>query len=164
MAKDSDDCEFWLPPQFLNDDDDLFTELKGHKNDGRNGLGFGGDYQRGYSSGFYGFGPNSDLSSPVDGSTETESDEEDYITELTRKMSRSTLLDCGLAYENRKVVSGLLFSVFSCFFFVYSYILTNTRLFFSCVYFSFAFKNISGVEFIRFAAINALQCFGWLRL
>lgn len=117
MAKDSDDCEFWLPPQFLNDDDDLFTEMKGRRNDGRNGLGFGGDYQRGYSSGFYGFGPNSDLSSPVDGSTETESDEEDYITELTRKLSRSTLLDSGLAYENRKVVWGLLFSVFSCFFF-----------------------------------------------
>lgn len=102
MAKDSDDCEFWLPPQFLTDDDELFAEFKAPKNDGRNGLGFGADYQRGFSCGFFGFGPNSDLSSPVDGSTETESDEEDYITELTRQISRSTLHDSGLAYENRK--------------------------------------------------------------
>ncbi|KAK9289900.1 hypothetical protein L1049_008061 [Liquidambar formosana] len=57
------------------------------------------------------FGFSSDLSSPVEsvvGSTETESDEEDYLAGLTRQMARSTLDDdsgkpnYGFASENTK--------------------------------------------------------------
>ncbi|KAJ8533008.1 hypothetical protein K7X08_015897 [Anisodus acutangulus] len=72
MEKDLDDCEFWLPPQFLTDDDILMDGLNNP------------------------FGSHSDLSSPVEsvvGSTETESDEDNdnYITGLTRKMAQSTI-------------------------------------------------------------------------
>lgn len=47
-------------------------------------------------NGFGSYGVNSDLSSPVEsvmGSTETESDEEDYLNELTRKLANSALDD-----------------------------------------------------------------------
>lgn len=145
MAKDSDDCEFWLPPQFLTDDDDLFTEFKTHRHDGKNGLSFGRDYQPDFSFGFPGFGPNSDLSSPVDGSTETESDEDDYITELTRKLTNSTLQDSRLASESKKVLCILLF-LLVCFHLVF----VNTQMTF---FFSFF---ITGFEFVWFATINAL--------
>lgn len=83
MAEDLiDNGEFWLPPQFLTDDDILmdFNTIK--KTD--------------FGYGLFGPGPNSDLSSPVEsvvGSTETESDEEDYLAGLTKKLSRSTLQD-----------------------------------------------------------------------
>ncbi|KAK4345674.1 hypothetical protein RND71_035850 [Anisodus tanguticus] len=102
---DSSECEFWLPPQFLTDDDILF-EFKNNNNsklgeeNGRRKY-FGCDFQNEFSYGFNMFGPHSDLSSPVGsviGSTETESEEEDYITELTRQMAYSTL-------ENHKVKS-----------------------------------------------------------
>ncbi|MBA0687847.1 hypothetical protein Goari_015348, partial [Gossypium aridum] len=59
MAKVLDDAEFWLPSQFLTDDE-------------------------------FGFGLNSPVESVV-GSTETDSDEEDYLAELTRLMAHSTL-------------------------------------------------------------------------
>ncbi|XP_019154452.1 PREDICTED: uncharacterized protein LOC109150907 isoform X2 [Ipomoea nil] len=81
-AEDLDDCEFWLPPQFLADDD-----LK----KGEPGTGF-----------LYGGFP----SSPVESVNETESDEDDFISGLTRKMARSTLEDdsdfeynCGKAWR-----------------------------------------------------------------
>ncbi|KAK4377640.1 hypothetical protein RND71_003936 [Anisodus tanguticus] len=97
---DSKECEFWLPPQFLTDDDILC----GFKNNNNSKLYFGCDFENEFSYGFNMFGPNSDLSSPVDsvvGSIETESEEEeeeDYLTELTRQMAYSTL-------ENHKVKS-----------------------------------------------------------
>ncbi|CAN4106039.1 unnamed protein product [Withania somnifera] len=92
MEKDLDDCEFWLPPQFLTDDD-LLMDFKNHsvgdvKND-RNSKLFLSEFTCGFN--FNPFGPHSDLSSPVEsvvGSTETESDEDDFIT---RKMAHSTL-------------------------------------------------------------------------
>ncbi|KAL3717082.1 hypothetical protein ACJRO7_008630 [Eucalyptus globulus] len=87
-----DDGEFWLPPQFLADggDDDLLAaaaaaaavavEKKGL--DPCRGFGYSG------------------LSSPVDslfGSTETESDEEDFVlADLTRRMAGSALGGEGL--------------------------------------------------------------------
>jgi hypothetical protein len=49
-----------------------------------------------FPCGFGSFGFSSDLSSPVEsvvGSTETESDEEDYLAGLTRQMAHSTLED-----------------------------------------------------------------------
>lgn len=116
MAENLDDGEFWLPPQFLTDDDILmdFTKSNNSKVNNKNreadsGLLFPGDY----SSGFGSFGPyySSDLSSPVESvvsSTETESDEEDYLAGLTRKLAQSSLLDdllksdSGFVYENQK--------------------------------------------------------------
>ncbi|KAL3531755.1 hypothetical protein ACH5RR_005276 [Cinchona calisaya] len=93
MAKDSDDLEHWLLPQFLtDDDDDLFAQFNNsnYKNDGRNTARR--DFQ-------HPFCPQSDLSSP---STETESDDDEYITGLTQKMAHSTLYDsAALASENK---------------------------------------------------------------
>ncbi|CAN4126190.1 unnamed protein product [Withania somnifera] len=73
MAKNLNDCEFWLPSQFLTDDE-LLMDFKS------NSIGPV-------------FGTHSDLSSPVEsviGSVDTESDEEECITGLTRKMAHST--------------------------------------------------------------------------
>lgn len=113
MAKDSEDCEHWLLPQFLTDeDDDLFAEFKNssNKNDGRNIRScFGRDFQHDFAYGFGPFGPQSGLSSPVEGSTETESDDDDYITGLTQKMAHSTLQDSALASENKRVFKILCF-------------------------------------------------------
>ncbi|RWR92081.1 hypothetical protein CKAN_02127400 [Cinnamomum micranthum f. kanehirae] len=91
MAEDLDDGEFWLPSEFLADDN--FMEKKkesggGFENESR--VCFPVDFSYGFGS--YG----SALSSPVEsvvGSTETESDEEDYMAGLTRKMASSTLQD-----------------------------------------------------------------------
>ncbi|KAK4345583.1 hypothetical protein RND71_035759 [Anisodus tanguticus] len=99
MANKLDDCEFWLPSQFLTDDD-LLMDFK------INSIGDGGKYLgRDYGPGFNPFGPHSDLSSPVEsviGSVDTESDEEEYITGLSHKMDHSTLLDSGFGYANTK--------------------------------------------------------------
>lgn len=98
MAESLDDGEFWLPPKFLNDDD-LFIEEKCAGNDlknGRNGVGL-------YPFGSFGF--TSDLGSPVEslvGSSETESDEEEYIAGLTHRLTRSTLED-GFGLDNSHV-------------------------------------------------------------
>lgn len=95
MGEDSKDCEFWLPPQFLTDDDIFMGFKSNSKGEGNErSRSFGCDFQKEFSYGFNMFGPHSDLSSPVEsvvGSSETESDEEDYITELTRQMAHSTL-------------------------------------------------------------------------
>lgn len=90
MAQELGDGEFWLPPQFLTDDDILMDFKQPCKANGD-----GGD----------GFGPNSDLSSPVEsvmGSTETESDEEDFLVGLTWKMVNSTLTDDMWKVDNTK--------------------------------------------------------------
>lgn len=93
MAEDLDDGEFWLPSEFLADEN--FMEKK-------NGSWAGGGFENESRVCFpvdfpYGFGSyGSALSSPVEsvvGSTETESDEEDYMAGLTRKMASSTLQD-----------------------------------------------------------------------
>ncbi|KAM3340206.1 uncharacterized protein LOC107852917 [Capsicum annuum] len=102
MGEESPECEFWLPPQFLNDDD-MFMGFKGNskeeENERKRYFGFGSDFVNEFSYGFNMFAPKSDLSSPVDslvGSSETESDEEEFFTELTRQMAHATL-------ENHKV-------------------------------------------------------------
>ncbi|XP_055812539.1 uncharacterized protein LOC129882317 [Solanum dulcamara] len=104
MEKDLvDDCEFWLPPQFLTDDY-LLMDFKTNSPGNDGSKLFGGEFGCGFSL----FGSNSDLSSPVEsvvGSTENESDEDDYITGLTRKMASSTLQEAGLGYENGKGLS-----------------------------------------------------------
>ncbi|GAV65464.1 hypothetical protein CFOL_v3_08979 [Cephalotus follicularis] len=115
MEKSMDDGDFWLPTEFLTDDDILMDKANNNTKIKSNneGLGFGGygfgfgletdtetskslnpyDFTYGYGSSF---GLSSDLSSPVEslvGSTETESDEEDFLSGLTRKMDHYTLED-----------------------------------------------------------------------
>ncbi|KAA8516353.1 hypothetical protein F0562_016646 [Nyssa sinensis] len=117
MADDLDDGEFWLPPQFLTDDDILMDYSNSNTINFNKRDAFGRERDNGFCFPYefpYGFGsfaPYSDLSSPVEsvvGSTETESDEEDYITGLTRKLARATLQDdlwkgdTGFAYQNQK--------------------------------------------------------------
>ena len=56
--------------------------------------------------GFGSFGTSSNLSSPVESvvnSSETESDEEDYLIGLTRQMARSTLADPAFSSDKSKV-------------------------------------------------------------
>lgn len=86
MAKNLEDPEFWLPSDFLGDD--LFLD-GGEKNGSAEVAGvavgcFPGEL-------LYGF--VSDPASPVESATGTESDEEDYMAGLTRKMAHSFLQD-----------------------------------------------------------------------
>lgn len=123
MAESLDDGEFWLPPQFLTDNDILMDLTMSNnsniKRSGNNKEGF--DLVAEATKSLfpfefpYGFGPfgnsSSELSSPVEsvvGSTETESDEEDYIAGLTRQIAHSTLEDDAFAAEKTKAqfVSG----------------------------------------------------------
>lgn len=98
MARSLDDAEFWLPSQFLTDDDVLMDKENFNKN-GVNGTGFGQVPGLGFPSEFPyefdSFCSKSALSSPVDsavGLTETESsDEEDFLVGLTRRLAQSTL-------------------------------------------------------------------------
>ncbi|KAI3988767.1 hypothetical protein MKX01_016338 [Papaver californicum] len=94
MAESLDDGEFWLPSEFLTDDDLLMDKI--HMKDG------GGDISPENQSGLcfpsefpYGFDSSSAFSSPVESlgssSTETESDEEDFLAGLTQRMVHSTL-------------------------------------------------------------------------
>ncbi|KAJ0027518.1 hypothetical protein Pint_35292 [Pistacia integerrima] len=98
MAESLDDGEFWLPPQFLTDDDILMDMSK--SNNKKDAFDSEAEATKPlfpfeFSYGFGSFGhSSSDLSSPVEsvmGSTETESDEEDFIAGLTRQMAHSTL-------------------------------------------------------------------------
>ncbi|KAF3963081.1 hypothetical protein CMV_012490 [Castanea mollissima] len=108
MAESLDDGEFWLPPEFLTDDDLAMEKYETDTHEATRGglLSFEVPYM-----GFGSFGTSSDLSSPVEsvvGSSETESDEEDYLVGLTRQMARSTLADTALSSDKSKawVVSG----------------------------------------------------------
>ncbi|KAJ8899733.1 hypothetical protein K2173_019432 [Erythroxylum novogranatense] len=100
MEDSLNDGEFWLPPQFLSDEE---TVMGGGGGGGNGAKVFGGGLEVEYGRPLfpfevpYGFGKgSSDLSSPVAsvvGSTETESDEEDFLAGLTRQMVHSTLDD-----------------------------------------------------------------------
>ncbi|XP_051130467.1 uncharacterized protein LOC127250994 [Andrographis paniculata] len=97
MAQELDDGEFWLPSDFLTDDDLLMDFKPVHLRAKR-----GDDSSQGVANYCY---FNSDLSSPVEsvnGSTETESDEDEYITALSRKMANSTLQDFNFSYYTVK--------------------------------------------------------------
>ncbi|XP_043698230.1 uncharacterized protein LOC122648963 isoform X2 [Telopea speciosissima] len=86
MAEDLDDGEFWLPSQFLTDDDMLMDGKDRNSHIGHGGV-------RVFPSEFP-YGASSALSSPVEsvmGSTETESDEDDLMSGLTLQMARSML-------------------------------------------------------------------------
>lgn len=103
MAESLDDGEFWLPPEFLTDDDLAMEKYETDTHEATKGslLSFEVPYM-----GFGSFGTSSDLSSPVEsvvGSSETESDEEDYLVGLTRQMARSTLAETALSSDKSKV-------------------------------------------------------------
>ncbi|WVZ04969.1 hypothetical protein V8G54_018315 [Vigna mungo] len=89
MADNLDDGEFWLPPQFLADDDAPVTPFQGKRQPlQHDALVFPSEFP-------YGF-PSSELASPVDstagGSSETESDEEEQlVAELSLRLARSSL-------------------------------------------------------------------------
>ncbi|XP_042518344.1 uncharacterized protein LOC122092090 isoform X2 [Macadamia integrifolia] len=93
MAEDLDDGEFWLPSQFLTDDDILMDNknsnslTNGAFTDVEAGFCFPSEFPGGFSS---------PLSSPVEsvvGSTETERDDEDLMAGLTRQLAPSILQD-----------------------------------------------------------------------
>ncbi|XP_057779933.1 uncharacterized protein LOC130998534 [Salvia miltiorrhiza] len=98
MAQELDDGEFWLPSEFLTDDDllmDFKTDFSKTKR--------GDDFPLGFC--------NSDLSSPVEsvmGSTETESDEDDFISGLTRKLAHTTLHNPNFSNDHAAKVSASL--------------------------------------------------------
>ncbi|KAE9618117.1 hypothetical protein Lal_00041839 [Lupinus albus] len=108
MAENLDDGEFWLPSQFLSDDETF--ESSKYKNNVNNvvsveetlfpsEIGYGGL-----------FGLSSYLSSPFGGSSETESDEDEQqhqLAEFTRLTSRSNLHS---HFNNTKKSTGNLFS------------------------------------------------------
>lgn len=118
MTESLDDAAYWLPSEFLTDDDTLMDLSNSKaKNDG-DGFGFafafGSEtdassrplfpYESPY--GFGSLGVPSDLSSPVEslvGSSETESDEEDFLAGLTLQMARSTLED---GFKNTRPENG----------------------------------------------------------
>lgn len=138
MAESLDDGEFWLPSQFLTDDDVLLDKSEKLKDgavkrsanwfdEKRDGYDLDGEvfkplFPFEFSSGFGPYGlSSSDLSSPVEsvvGSTETESDEEDFLAGLTRQMAHSTLdegfkrNDNGFSSEKTKVLYSRFVSLF----------------------------------------------------
>lgn len=94
MAENLDDGEFWLPSEFLTDD--ILME-------NQNSMGFNNERKAHFPFEFpYGFDSSeSSLSSPVEsvvGSTETESDEDDYMAGLSRQMTQS------MVFEEEKLV------------------------------------------------------------
>lgn len=94
MAENLDDGEFWLPSEFLTDD--ILME-------NQNSMGFNNERKAHFPCEFpYGFDSSeSSLSSPVEsvvGSTETESDEDDYMAGLSRQMTQS------MVFEEEKLV------------------------------------------------------------
>ncbi|KAF7825602.1 uncharacterized protein G2W53_016766 [Senna tora] len=114
MAETLDDALFWLPPQFL-DDDDVVVSLEDNTNTPfvlnpndaaapKDSLLFPSEFPYGFDSS----GVPSDLSSPVEslvGSSETESDEEERMADLTRRMAHSTL-EVDSAKEKPKEMFG----------------------------------------------------------
>jgi hypothetical protein len=108
MAENLADGEFWLPPQFLSDDDDSTTVPFSPKHkpslfldNDENTLPFPSEFPYGFSS--------SDLSSPIDslvGSSETESDEDEQLaSEITRHMALTILQVDSKETENNNMVS-----------------------------------------------------------
>ncbi|KAL5709368.1 hypothetical protein ACHQM5_020067 [Ranunculus cassubicifolius] len=87
MAEALDDGEFWLPSEFLTDDDILMEAKKFQKTESGARFCFPSEFPYGFSSSY---GLNSPDESLV-GSTETESDEDDYLAGFTRQMARSLL-------------------------------------------------------------------------
>ncbi|CAK8541798.1 unnamed protein product [Lathyrus sativus] len=114
MAENLVDGEFWLPLQFLSDDEDgsELTTLSFLSKEKPSQLLNNGEDIHPFPSEFpYGFA-SSDFSSSVDspsGSSETESDEDEkHMAELTHRMGRSTLQGNSKTSDNNlgRFVSG----------------------------------------------------------
>ncbi|XP_076958159.1 uncharacterized protein LOC143633805 [Bidens hawaiensis] len=86
MAQELTNGEFWLPPEFLNDEDILMGFTQKPKPEAP-AVGLNKGCSGFYGSGFY---PNSNLNSPV----ESESDEEDFLNGFTQKFANN------LKFEN----------------------------------------------------------------
>lgn len=109
MADAFDDAAFWLPQEILTDSEDETMDFSGKIDSGsRKMSSFGSSDSDGSKalfpfefpfSGFGAFDVASDFSSPVE-SSETESDEEEYLTGLTRQMARSKLDDEFKLYDS----------------------------------------------------------------
>ncbi|XP_030532005.1 uncharacterized protein LOC115742055 [Rhodamnia argentea] len=111
MAESIDDGEFWLPPQFLSDADELlvFPERRFP------GPSWGAAAAHASAATAFpsfelagGLGRSPDLGSPVEsveGSTEDWSDEGEHIADLTRKVAQSTLED-DFEYSKGLFLSG----------------------------------------------------------
>lgn len=105
MAREFDDLGFWLPSEFLTDDD-LLTDFKSDRLKTRR-----------FNECSFGFGNslpfNSDLSSPSDmvtSPTETESEDDDLVSELTRKLAQSTLRNSNFSsHHTSKVYTNYYF-------------------------------------------------------
>ncbi|KAK7294591.1 hypothetical protein RJT34_17480 [Clitoria ternatea] len=109
MAENLVDGEFWLPPQFLSDDDSTATPFNSKSlplkvNIGDDAVLFPSEFP------FHGFTPSElGSGSGSGGSSETESDEDDQlVAELTRRFARSSLYPDGKSSENHmgRFVSG----------------------------------------------------------
>ncbi|XP_061998451.1 uncharacterized protein LOC133715809 [Rosa rugosa] len=91
MAKSPEDPSFWLPSDFLANDDVQLMDNKGPSFRRTAAVSFPTEFSYEFDSS----GSNSALSSPVEsdvGSTETESsDEEDFLAGLTRRLAQSSL-------------------------------------------------------------------------
>ena len=103
MVESLDDVEFWLLSEFLTNHDLAMEKYETETHEAMKGgfLSFEVPYM-----GFGSFGTSSNLSSPVESvvnSSETESDEEDYLVGLTRQMARSTLADPAFWFDKSKV-------------------------------------------------------------
>lgn len=108
MADAFDDAAFWLPQEILTDSEDETMEFSGKIDSGSQKMSLFGSDSDGCKallpfefpfSGFRAFDVASDFSSPVE-SSETESDEEEYLTVLTRQMARSKLDDEFKLYDS----------------------------------------------------------------
>lgn len=126
MADAFDDAAFWLPQEILTDSEDGTMDFSGNMDSGSQKMSsFGSDcdgskplfpFEFPYS-GFGAFGVASDFSSPLE-SSETESDEEEYLAGLTRQMALSKLDDEFKLYDsvlasknNSKVLNETTFSI-----------------------------------------------------
>ncbi|OIW07516.1 hypothetical protein TanjilG_14462 [Lupinus angustifolius] len=111
MVENLDDGEFWLPSQFLSDDDDeTFESSKTKSNVNNNGVS---SVEETLFSSEFGYGGlyvvPSYRSSPFSGSSETESDEDEQhqIAEFNRLNARSNIES---DFSNTKKSKGNLFS------------------------------------------------------
>lgn len=79
------DGGFWLPSEFLTDEDILMDKENFNKN------GFNSNNNLCFPSEFGSFGSTPFPRSPNESVTESESDDDDFLTGLTHQFARSTL-------------------------------------------------------------------------
>ena len=150
MADNLDDGEFWLPPQFLVDDDNMLHQkpcATTNKNIDPNCLGStpfqsvppSFPFEFGTFGGFSDFGSSGES---LKGSSETESDEEESVAGLTTlRMPRSSIDDVGFTSN---LISLTFFSV----------IWSNLGFF---VFSDNGFVQISSIDSVRYGEWKWLQ-------